>query len=104
MQIAIDKTAIPYQFDIELAGDVFTMEINYNERFDFFTIDLHKDEQPIVVGEKIVYGKPLFSALTDSRLPKVVIFPIDESGQAVFKVTWENFGETVVLLVGELDE
>lgn len=105
MQIEIDKPAIPYRFDMELAGEVFTFELNYNERFDFFTIDLYKDDEPIVVGEKIVYGRSLFSTIeNDERLPKVVILPIDESGQPVDRITWDNFGETVVLLVGEIDE
>lgn len=102
--IDIDKEAIPYQFDMELAGELFTMELRYNERFDYFTIDLLRDDEPIVIGEKIVYGRPLFSTLSDSRLPKDVIFPMDESGRAVEKITWDNFGETVVLLVGEVDE
>jgi hypothetical protein len=104
MYIDIDKEAIPYQFDIELAGELFTMDIRYNERADFFTVDLSKDDNPIVIGEKIVYGRPLFSTISNSMLPASVIFPIDESGRAVDKITWDNFMETVVLLVGEVDE
>jgi hypothetical protein len=103
MIIEIDKEAIPYQFDIELAGEVFTMEIHYNTRFDFFTVTLYKDDELIVAGEKIVYGNPLFSSIIDERLPKVPIIPIDESGKPVERITWDNFGETVVLLVGEID-
>lgn len=34
--IPIEKENIPYQFDIELGADLFTLEVNYNERFDFF--------------------------------------------------------------------
>lgn len=104
MIIEIDKEDIPYRFDIELAGDFYTFEIHYNGRFDFFSFHLYKDGELIVAGEKIVYGKELFSTITDDRLPKVVILPIDESGQPVEKITYNNFGKTVVLLVGEIDE
>lgn len=104
MIIEIDKEAIPYRVEYELAGGIYIFIFKYNERFDFFTVDLYQEDELIVAGSKIVYGQPLFSSLTDKRLPKVDIFPIDESGKPVERITWENFGETVVLLVGEIDE
>ena len=41
--IEIDKDEIPYSFEIELAGEVFEIEVNYNQTYDFFTVDLFKD-------------------------------------------------------------
>jgi hypothetical protein len=104
MIIEIDKEAIPYQFDMDLAGEIYSFEINYNERFDFFTVDLSKNDVPLIYGEKIVYGKPLFSSYESADLPKMVILPIDESGKTVEAITWDNFSDTVILLVGELNE
>lgn len=101
MYIEIDKEALPYEFEMELAGEVFGFTFNYNERFDFFTVDLTKDDELIAAGYKITYGQPLFSALADKRLPKWDIIPIDESGQPVERITYDNFGSQVVLLVGE---
>jgi hypothetical protein len=103
MHIEIEKDLIPYRFDIELADELFTFEVNYNDRFDFFTIDLWKDGEVVVYGQKININKPLFSPLTDQRLPKVYIIPLDESGEAT-RVTYENLGETVFLFIGEAIE
>lgn len=98
--ILIDKSAVPYRFDVDLAGEIFTFEIHYNGRFDYFTAHVEKDGTRLVDGEKIVYGRPLFSALNDTRLPNATITPFDASG----KETWAGFaqlGETVFLYVDE---
>lgn len=98
--IPIEKDSIPYQFDIALGVDIFTFEVNYNERFDFFTLDLMKDDQVLVQGVKLVYGVPVFSGIEDHRFPVPLIVPIDEAGKET-AVTWENFGDTVFLAYGE---
>ena len=58
--IPIQKDLIPYTFDITLGGRTFTFDIRYNAARDFFTVDLLRDEEIIVIGEKIVYGRVLF--------------------------------------------
>lgn len=95
--IDIDKESIPYEFDLELEQDVYTLDVRYNDLFDFFTIDLSKDGQMLVTGEKIVYGQPLFEG-ADERLPAPRIIPIDPSGNEN-TVTYENFNETVFLIL-----
>lgn len=95
--IPIDKTSIPYRFDIDLAGEIFAFEVHYNSRFDYFTVNLSKNNEVIVDGAKIVYGNPLFN-IADSRLPKVQIVPIDESGIAT-KAGYNELGNTVFLSV-----
>ncbi|GGA31044.1 phage baseplate plug family protein [Psychrobacillus lasiicapitis] len=100
--IEIEKELIPYRFEIELGAELFEMEINYNLMHDFFTIDLYKDNEVLVYGEKITYGVPLFAEVYDSRFPGPTIVPIDESGQEQ-RVTFENLNETVFLrLVNDL--
>jgi hypothetical protein len=74
------------------------MEVNYNPGFDFFTIDLFRDSEPLVYGEKIVYGVPLFHDIADRRFPAVTITPLDESGKDT-EVTWKTLNETVFLFV-----
>ena len=101
MYIEIDKEAIPYRFEIELGGELFEMEIKYNQRFDFFTVDLYRDDELLLAGQKIVYGQPLFPDY-DNRFPKVPIIPMDESGTPIDRITYDNFGESVLLLVGEV--
>ncbi|BFH11056.1 hypothetical protein WJ0W_007039 [Paenibacillus melissococcoides] len=98
--IPIEKDSIPYQFDIALGVDIFTFEVNYNERFDFFTLDLMKDDQVLLQGVKLVYGVPVFAGIEDHRFPVPLIVPVDEAGRET-AVTWGNFGETVFLAYGE---
>jgi len=94
--IPIDKSLIPYTFDITLAERTFTIDIHYNAMRDFFTIDLYRDDMLIVVGEKIVYGRTLFLNQQHLDVPTVPVIPYDLS-LAAERVTWENLNSTVFL-------
>ena len=67
MIIDINKALCPYQFDIQLDGTTYTMEIRYNNEFDYFTVDLSVGEETIINGEKILYGKELFHRQGQAR-------------------------------------
>lgn len=99
--IEIDRDAIPYRFDMRLNGVTWTFEVRYNSEYDFFTIDLYRGEESIAVGEKIVYGLPLF----EEEMKPVRIVPLDLSGNAD-RVGWNELGETVFLYLegGEYGE
>jgi hypothetical protein len=98
MILPIEKELIPYQFEIELANELFILEIQYNKRFDFFTIDISKNEQPLVYGEKLILNRPLFDGLANIELPKVNIVPRDRAGIET-RITYDNLSETVFLYV-----
>lgn len=98
-RILIDKTLIPYSFDILLAAEWFTFEIHYNEIADLFTVTLSKDDNVIIFGEPVIYGVPLFTDLYQSGIyPALEIVPLDESGQET-EVTWDNLNVTVFLTI-----
>lgn len=100
--IDIDKNLIPYEFEMTLANELFRFRVNYNEEFDYFTIDLFKDDIPLIYGEKIVYGRPLFLSCLEG--PKIDIVPYDVTGR-IERITYENLNEEVFLfLVGDEDE
>lgn len=101
--IEIDKDEIPYSFEIELAGEVFEIEVNYNQTYDFFTVDLFKDGGVLVIGEKLIINRPLFKNRVNIDLPKVQIIPKDRANSAT-RITYENMNETVFLYVGDSDE
>jgi hypothetical protein len=101
--IDIDKESIPYSFEMELSEEVFEFEVNYNESFDFFTVDLFKNGEPLVLGEKLVLNKPLFENRVSIDLPKVRMIPKDRAG-ATKRITFSNLNETVFLFVGEDNE
>lgn len=98
MILPIEKDLIPYRFEVELAGEVFEFEVHYNERFDFFTVHLYKNGEPLVYGEKLILNKPLFDGLVNIELPKVKLVPRDLSGEAK-RITFDNLSKTVFLYV-----
>lgn len=94
--IEIEKDLIPYEFDISIGGKTFTFVINYNAEFDYFTVDLYRNGELVVAGEKIVYGRPLFSSSQHLDVPTIPIFPYDLAENET-RVTWDNLNETVFL-------
>ena len=94
--IEIEKDLIPYQFDIAIGGQSYTFEVGYNAENDYFTIDLYRNDQLVIAGVKICYGRPLFAANMYLDIPQVPIVPLDLSGQEQ-RVTWDNLNETVFL-------
>jgi hypothetical protein len=100
--VEIEKDLIPYRFEISLSDAIFTFEVHYNSEYDFFTMDLERDGETLVTGNKLVYGVPLFTNCVDDRLPQEEIIPYDESGIHQ-EVTWATLGETVFLYVFEGD-
>lgn len=100
--IDVDKALIPYFFEIDIKNEIYKIKIDYNNRHDFFTVDLFKDEKVIIVGEKLVYGKPLFLSSTYEKIPSTPIVPLDLTNQTN-KITFENLNEQVFLFLIEED-
>ena len=96
--IDIEKAKIPYSFELVLAGETFQFEVLYNVAGDFFTINLYKNHELVVYGEKIVYDVDLFDNLKHLQVPRVTIRPYDTTGLAE-RVTYENLNEDVFLYV-----
>lgn len=104
-RIDVDKSKIPYQFQILLGGVRYSMEWQYNRTSGQFTCTLYDAEGNVLVyGEPLVYGNVMFSALCRSTaFPAVDLVPLDESGEET-EITWENFGETVFLTLDDAGE
>ena len=104
--LEIQKDLVPYECSILLAGELFGLQFNYNATADLFTVDLYRDGELICAGEPIVYGIPLWKDVYKAGVfPAVEIIPIDPSGENN-TVTWDNLGETVLLIIdnGEDEE
>lgn len=99
-RLPVDKSLIPYQFNIELAGTLFKLRFDYNHLHDFFTVTLMKGDEVIVYGEPLVYGEVLFSGpyVNNGDYPACDIIPLDLSGR-VNVVNWETFGKDVFLWI-----
>jgi len=94
--IPIQKSLIPYQFNIQLGGKTFIFDIRYNAQGDFFTVDLYHNGELLVAAEKIVYGRLLFVNQQHLGVPTVPIIPYDLAMNED-RVNWDNFNDTVFL-------
>ena len=96
--IAIDKNRMPYRFDVPLAGTTYTLEMHYNSKGDFFTVDLYRGEELLAAGERLVYAWPLFATCAAEGFPGVALIPFDLAWREE-DVSWDNLGESVYLYV-----
>lgn len=99
--IPVEKNFLPEEFEIELGEERFIMIFNYNETYDFFTVDLYtEDRESVVAGEKLVIGQTLWWDIVDSRLPAPSLVPVDQSENQE-RITFENFMVTTFLMVDQ---
>lgn len=99
-QIPIDKSQIPYTFQVKLAGETFRLGVNYNQAGDFFTLDLYRGKDILVLGEKMMLGVRMFAIYADRRIPSVAVVPWDMSERAE-RVGWSELGTSVQLYIIE---
>ena len=83
--VEIDTSKVPYTFSVKLTDKTYTFTVKYNEAGSFFTVDLAtSDGEPLVYGDIVRYGRPLFG-----------------SGEDIDTVTFDNFGKQVKLYLHE---
>ena len=98
--IEIKKELVPYQFDILLAEEWFSLYVNYNKTVDMYTISLYKDDE-LISTEPLVIGAPLFQDVYQPRrFPAITLVPYDSSGTAI-SVTSGSLGKTVFLTIDD---
>lgn len=101
--LEVSKELLPYQCDIVLGGELFTLHFAYNATAMLFTVDLYKDGKLVCAGEPIMYGVPLWSDVFRSKdFPHVAIIPLDPSEEHN-TVTYDNLSDTVLLIVTSLE-
>lgn len=101
--VPIAKDNIPEYFSIVLGVETFILSFAYNDVDDFFTVSLLQPNETgenteMIMGEKLILNKPLWSDFTNLDLPGPQLVPMDLSGQEK-RITWENFNKTVFLYV-----
>lgn len=94
---------LPERFQHVFNGVLYNMRLYYNKYDDSFHIDIaDENDVPIVMGEKLVYGMPLWGSINDQRLPMVELAPNDEYKNHR-KVSALNFPSQVKLeFIGEI--
>ena len=98
-ELVVNKSLLPYECSIQLAGEVFKLLFKYNATAGLFTVDLHKSGALLCAGEPIIYGVPLWQDVYNAEtFPALDIVPIDPSGERN-AVTFDNLSQTVLLIV-----
>lgn len=100
--IPIDKDDLPDIFEIELAGDIFTMRVDYNQVADYYTLTIQKDGETLLNREPLLLGNLVGGDIPNASLPKVDLRTMDETGQATDQGML-NFGENVRLYLDVVD-
>lgn len=100
--IEIDTSQVPYAFNIELSSKIYTIAINYNYIFDYFTVDLKLGDKVLVLGEKLVINKILFREVYEDKehnineeFPEELLMPV--SSNNIDRITYDNLGKEVEL-------
>lgn len=100
----IDVSTVPQVFSTNFGNTSVSIGINYNETGDFYTVDLYDiQNNPIITGEKLIYGRRLWRNYSDDRIPSVDLVPLDESGKSNV-CNRKNFGKTVFLFIDTVVE
>lgn len=99
--IDVESGRVPCSLLVKLVDRTYRLTFRYNEIAGSFTVDLELsgsgENTPLVFGEVLRYGKPLFEAFNDERYPLPVICPLCLTGDDVETITYENFGSQVRL-------
>ena len=98
----VDMSDLPNYVILPIGTENFTIEFYYRERYDTLYFNLYdSDDTPLIMGEKLVYGMPLWN-INDADLPSERIVPLDDAG-VEDAVSIDNFQSSVFLYFDDLD-
>lgn len=101
--IEINKSLIPYTFNIVLGSEEYAFRVDYNNEGGFFTVELSKNGKTLCSGEPLMYGRALFSDIKNNNYPIVNIVPHDPAGN-YSAVTYDNLCDRVLLVIDNEEE
>lgn len=109
MIIPIDVSSIPYEFDINLSGKTYTILIEYNQMFDFVTVELKLNGKSLA-KEKAILDEILFKENyldenynKDEQFPDEVLFFTSDDDN-VIRISLNNISESVFLYCDTIEE
>lgn len=102
-KLIFDTSSFPNSSDVTFGTEQFTLSLNYRPLTDTFYIDLYNSEdEPLILGEKLVYGMPLWN-INDADLPSTPLIVLDESG-VESTVGYNNFQDSVFIYYDDLPD
>lgn len=108
--IDIDITQVPYSFEINLSGRIYTIAINYNVVYNFFTADLILNGVTLIKGEKLILNQFLFRDYAEDKdknlnpnFPAELLY-VSATDNSVKRCGYDELGTTVFLYYVDRDE
>ncbi|MGP1567989.1 MAG: phage baseplate plug family protein [Peptoanaerobacter stomatis] len=102
--IKIEKELIPYKFTYDYKGNIFELEVNYNNEYDFFTLDLYifenDDKTLLISGEKVVLSEMLFISISYLNIDIPSFIPYDFSNNYK-KVGYDEIDDIYLVVVND---
>lgn len=93
-----DTTLARYTFEVTLANTNFKFGFEWNERAQFWTMDVMlPDGTPLAMGVKVCLGTSLIGRYKDARLPAGDIACLDTSGQRI-EPGFSDLGNRVLVM------
>ena len=80
--IPINTNDLPDIFDIQLAGETYTLRIDYNSVADWYLITIIQDGKTLLEQEPLVLNQLVGIDIPDSNLPRTDMRVMDETGNA----------------------
>lgn len=77
--IPVNTDDLPDIFDITLAGEVYTLRLDYNSVADFYTLTIMQDGETLLEQEPLVLNQLVGIDIPDSRLPRTDVRVMDEA-------------------------
>nr|DAU04999.1 MAG TPA: hypothetical protein [Caudoviricetes sp.] len=80
--IPVNTDDLPDIFDIELAGETYTLRLDYNTVADYYTITIFQNSETLLEQEPLVLDQLVAIDIPDAQLPRIDMRVMDETGQA----------------------
>lgn len=80
--IPVNTDDLPDIFDITLAGEVYTLRLDYNSVADFYTLTIIQNGETLLEQEPLVLNQLVGIDIPDNRLPRTDLRVMDETGNA----------------------
>ena len=101
LQLPIRNDLPAYDFQVELDGELFTLGFSFNARANYWVLDISDaNEEPLLMGIRIVSGWLLTNRFVNSNLPLGDFFVYDTSGKNE-DPTQDDFGTTKVFMYAD---
>ena len=80
--IPVNTDDLPDIFDITLAGEVYTLRLDYNSVADFYTLTIIQNGETLLEQEPLVLNQLVGIDIPDNRLPRTDLRVMDETSNA----------------------